>query len=261
MALAISNVCRSKIVEFEIGSRAYYDKIAKHPSWPGGGSGVTIGIGYDLGQHTRDQFMADWRGREVTSEPFAALRAVCGLKGAMAKWVIHTVDSLSVDYSDAVEVFDQTVLPRYIAMTERAFPNCDKLTPDAFGALVDLVYNRGADVTSLTDQRSEMRAIKLAMASLNLPAIPGYLRSMKRLWPNSRGLQARRDWEADIFEVAISGKPLPAIVPTAAPQVRPPINRPVLPPPKPHRADVTADELNATEMLNARELERIRRNK
>lgn len=257
MALAISNVCRSKIVEFEVGSRAYYEKVAKHPTWPGGMSGITIGIGYDLGQHTAEQFALDWAGREVTSDAFfSPLRAVCGLKGTHAKWVLHTVESLSIPYGDAVAVFDQVALPRYIAMTEKAFPNCSQLPQDAFGALVDLVYNRGPDTTSLDDRRAEMRAIKLAMTTMNVAAIPGYLRSMKRLWPGSKGLMARREWEAATFETAFKGVAAPAIVPTGEPQVRPPIvaSRPVLvKPPVVESSDSVSDE------LNERELERVRR--
>src|SRR6187455_1071363 len=34
----------------EVSSRAFYDHRCAAPTWPGLGSGVTIGVGYDLGQ-------------------------------------------------------------------------------------------------------------------------------------------------------------------------------------------------------------------
>lgn len=34
----------------EVGSRELYDRMVCRPAWPGGPSGVTIGVGYDLGQ-------------------------------------------------------------------------------------------------------------------------------------------------------------------------------------------------------------------
>ena len=38
------------ILEFEVGGgENYYNKFLKNPSWPGEQSGVTIGVGYDLG--------------------------------------------------------------------------------------------------------------------------------------------------------------------------------------------------------------------
>src|SRR5262245_27450735 len=39
----------SFIGRHEVGSRKLYDLNASRPTWPGGASGVTIGVGYDLG--------------------------------------------------------------------------------------------------------------------------------------------------------------------------------------------------------------------
>ena len=44
-----------KIIEWEIGDRAYYNKYLSHFTWPGGASGVTVGFGYDLGYTRRNK--------------------------------------------------------------------------------------------------------------------------------------------------------------------------------------------------------------
>lgn len=261
MALTISQACRDKIVEFEVGSRAYYEKYAKHPVWPGGASGVTIGIGYDLGQHTVQQFIDDWSGYTAVNA-CPELQAVCRHSGANAKWLLHTVAGISIPYDAAVAVFDKIVLPRYIAMTDRTFPNCSQLPQDAFGALVDLVFNRGGDV-GMDDRRAEMRAIKNAMLAQNISVIPSLIRSMKRLWPTNLALLGRRDWEADFFERAILlGNFVPRAPVVQGPVVRPPVTHlqtPVLPAARP-RAPAQRDLRDtSSDVLNEQELERIRR--
>jgi peptidoglycan hydrolase-like protein with peptidoglycan-binding domain len=40
------------IAREEVGGRDYYDSSCARPAWPGGDSGVTIGVGYDLGYQT-----------------------------------------------------------------------------------------------------------------------------------------------------------------------------------------------------------------
>jgi hypothetical protein len=45
-----------------------------------------------------------------------------------------------------------------------------------------------------------MRAIKADMTSKTFPDIPTQIRDMKRLWPTVRGLQIRRDLEAQLFQ-------------------------------------------------------------
>lgn len=191
---------RDKIVEFEVSTRSWYEKFAARPTWPGGASGITIGIGYDLGQHSAAEFRRDWEGTEAGKS--LDLAACCGVCGTQASWLMHTVSFMQVSYEDAVRVFDNVILPRYIDLTVKTFPNCDLLPMDAFGALVDLVYNRGTSMTG--DSRREMAAIKNAMAAGDFVAIPAYIRAMKRLWPLSTGLQARREWEAATFAEAIS---------------------------------------------------------
>lgn len=263
MGPAISQACRDKIVEFEVGSRAYYERFAKNPVWPGGMSGITIGVGYDLGQHTAAQFQADWINTYVDRVP--SLLTVCGHTGANAKWLLHTVESVVIPYDAAIDVFDRVILPRYIGMTMRAFPNCERLPQDAFGALVDLVYNRGGDTSAVDDRRAEMRAIKLAMTSMHVSAVPGYLRSMKRLWPNSKALLARREWEAATFEHAIT-QAVQDVSPIVHTSPDPAVRHPIIPSRRPSPVPVASheDEYHesddpAVDALNEEQVEKARR--
>ena len=67
----ISPEARDLVVNFEIGSRAAYDRAYKHPVWPGGASGVTIGIGYDIGHCGLDDFTRSWKDK-LPEETFEA---------------------------------------------------------------------------------------------------------------------------------------------------------------------------------------------
>ena len=51
-----------------------------------------------------------------------------------------------------------------------------------------------------------MRAIRALMASENFAGIPAQFRSMKRIWPNVKGLQSRREREAQLFEAGLRAR-------------------------------------------------------
>lgn len=58
----ISDRAFNMIVAFEVTSQAVYQAQYRHPTWPGGASGVTIGIGYDVGYVSESVLKQDWEG-------------------------------------------------------------------------------------------------------------------------------------------------------------------------------------------------------
>ena len=186
------------IIACEITSAEYYNRVECHPSWPGGDSGVTIGIGYDLGMGTEAQFREDWAGL-LPDAVMDSLAATCGVHGAVAKAMAVYRYALTIPLSAATSVFMARSIPQAIDATVRAFPGSRALPPDCFGALVSLVFNRGGSLVG--DRRREMRQIMLALPS-HPELVPDLIRSMKRLWEGQGldGLLARRDAEAELFE-------------------------------------------------------------
>ena len=171
--------------------------------WPGGKSGITLGIGYDLGYVTVDQFESDW-GEHLTANARERLKAAVGLQGLRARNRAPDFANIKIRRPDAEEVFKSRTIPRFEFLTSQAFRGYENLPPDAQGALVSLVYNRG---TSMVDKpgenrRREMRAIKDAVVAGDLQEIADQLRSMKRLWQGQGldGLIERREAEADLVE-------------------------------------------------------------
>lgn len=194
------------IIRFETGGRDYYEKVYKSgPCWPGGSSGVTIGCGYDLGYER--SFAKDWQGI-FSLEDFKRLSRAIGIRGSRARAALSGVHNISTPWDSALSVFERTSLPQAIRETVNTFPEAEAaLTPDAFGALVSLVFNRGISMDS-SDRRTEMRAIQNLLRARDLSgwklhvAIAKQLRLMKRLWkddPKSDGdLVDRRQAEADL---------------------------------------------------------------
>ena len=187
------------IVAEEVSSQAVYQAKYQHPEWPGGASGVTIGIGYDCGYSTPDVIHADWSDK-LPAPMVKCLEDVAGIHGSPARSyssALHGV--VTVPWEAAMAVFIQRDMPKWEQIVAHALPNTDKLSGDSFGALVSLAYNRGASFTLAGDRCREMRDIKALMGALQFERIPDEFRSMKRLWPNVSGLQHRRDHEAALF--------------------------------------------------------------
>jgi hypothetical protein len=187
------------IVAEEVSSQAVYQARYQHPEWPGGASGVTIGIGYDCGYSTANTIQGDW-GDKLPATMVQALQDVAGIHGSPANSHAHQLRGIvTVPWAAAMAVFIGRDMPKWERIVSQALPNTDKLAPDSFGALNSLAYNRGASFSGAGDRYREMRAIKVCMASGQFAEIPDEIRSMKRLWPAAAGLRNRRDHEAALF--------------------------------------------------------------
>jgi len=188
------------IVKFEISSEAYYNKKLKHPAWPGGASGVTIGIGYDLGYGSAAQMRRDWGGR-ISDVDLKTLEKVCRLKGkdAQAKMALQSIRAVTVPLESASQVFYLASLPDYATKCLKAYPGVAKLPADAQSALLSLVFNRGTSKSGST--RREMKAITQLIENKDLDGISDQVLSMKRLWEGKGldGLLSRRDREASLI--------------------------------------------------------------
>lgn len=188
------------IVVEEVGSRAFYDAHAAFPHFPGEASGITLGIGYDLRFHDTAELQRDW-GEALSPEAMAKLKPFVGKKGSKA--AVEALKAIRIPFTAAWKVFTAESLPKYVDKTRKAFPGFDGLPPLARGALTSLVYNRGARMDG--DGRREMRAIRDHIAADRLADVPAEFESMKRLWPNNRGLRNRRDKEAVLWRKGLAG--------------------------------------------------------
>lgn len=227
MVKLISDAARDLIVSEEVSSKATYEARYQRPEWPGGGSGITIGIGYDVGAGVRNsgQLRADW-GNRIPDSMIEVLVPCIGVTGESAARLLAGIrPSVNVPWVAAIDVFDAVDVPRWYAICVKALPNFDLLSLDCKGVLLSLAYNRGASFAKDGDRYTEMRAIKTHMIAKAFDKIPAELRAMKRLWPSQsmRGLVLRREHEARLFEqglktaVVVPSIPTPAPVPPPSP--------------------------------------------
>ena len=203
------------ILQWETGGKAYFEGVIKgRPVWPGYSSGITIGCGYDLGYHAQDEFAADWSERL----PAAAMDLLSGVIGfrtvdpgreekvARARELVDSLADIVIAWDTAVSQFDESKMPALVAAIERALPNLDRLHPHCYGALLSLVFNRGAPFRNPSPRFTEMVAIARLMEQGDAAAfaeIPAQLRSMERIWGSNSGLAKRRRGEAQLFELGL----------------------------------------------------------
>lgn len=175
--------------------------LAQPASWPGGRSGVTIGIGYDLGYVTVDRFESDWAER-LNAGIVERLTEAVGLVGLEARDHAVSLADIRIARSDAEAVFIERSIPLYEFLAAQTFPGYDRLPADAQGALVSLVFNRGCSMVDKPgeDRRKEMRAIRDAVRVGDLPRMAEQLRQMKRLCQGVDALIARREAEAQLVD-------------------------------------------------------------
>ena len=188
------------IVDEEVSGHAVYNRRYRHLTFPGVSSGPTGGIGYDFGQQNKKQVFADWNGK-LPPAMVRALQGCCGVTGQAAAGVAlslrHVVD---IPWEIALDVFSNHDVPRYMAMLRAACPGVELLSGHCQGALLSITFNRGASFNKPGPRYAEMREIRGCIKSGELAKIPALIRSMKRLWPNTKDLRDRRDHEAELFE-------------------------------------------------------------
>lgn len=193
----ISKKAIDLIIQYEVGGREVYTRKYQKPIWAGGDSGCTIGLGYDLGYVTEKQFFADWNSLNLNF--LNALKKFCGIKGEVVKGMMKgEVLNVIIPYNMAYDVFVKKSIPKYYAMTKKIYPQLDELNEDTRGALVSMVYNRGAKIDG--DSRKEMKAIVDLVAKKDYEGIAEQIENSKRLWEGKGldGLVIRRESEADL---------------------------------------------------------------
>src|SRR4051812_6130419 len=78
--------------------------------WPGGDSGITIGVGYDLGFVTEEQLDEDW-SPFLGSDEIGRLKDVIGLSGEKARQRAGDFRDIKIKRADAEQVFKERTLP------------------------------------------------------------------------------------------------------------------------------------------------------
>lgn len=189
--------CAVKLItRWEVSGEAAYNKRWSGVYWPHGQSGPTWAIGWDGGHQTRLDNARTW----AEHPDKLALIETSGVTGLRAQQRIGEWAHVRTPFPYATQVFRDASLPAYSATTRRAFgPGFVLLPPGARCALTSVVYNRGGQTAG--ERRREYREIRdVCVPAQDAACVATQIRSMKRLWPNERGLRDRRDDEARVAE-------------------------------------------------------------
>ena len=186
------------------GDKRYYNKFCSRPTYPGGDSGVTVGIGYDLGYNSSIQIRMDWEGK-VNGNLLAFMLKCVGRTGNNAKLMLTpSVKGFVIDYDTAMRVFNECTLPRFQKLAEKTYPGLNELNETTQAVIVGLIYNRGASLSG--DRRTEMAALVPAVAAKDYEEIAFQIDKMKRLWVGTTvsGLVLRREKEAQMIRESMA---------------------------------------------------------
>jgi hypothetical protein len=189
------------LLKYEVGGgKSYYEKYLSKFTWPGGASGPTIAIGVDCAYYSRAELeeIFDF----LPADQINLIQNASGKTGLSGKEYTKTLRSngITVMWEKALQIFESLTWPKFTKLAERTFPGLTELHPDAYGAIVSLVFNRGTSLRGTT--RTEMVNVKTLIPSKNYNKIANEIRSMKRLWvgKNLDGLLERRESEARLIE-------------------------------------------------------------
>jgi hypothetical protein len=186
----------SKAAEFLIK----VETVQVHPYWPGGKSGVTIGIGWDLGYHNVSELRSAWA--KLGDSTLHRLDMAAGKKGEAAQSLISQFRSINVPADVSKQVLANSLQTYYYPFVTSHFPGLTRLPAEAQVVLISLVFNRGISMghepdwslAKEVDSRWEFRELHRDAQDGDLFAIYTHLGTMKRLWEASggQGLRIRR---------------------------------------------------------------------
>lgn len=191
------------ILESEVGSEDDYNRIYIHPTDGGGGdSGVTISIGYDYGYVKQSRALLDWQA--LPQDDNHRLAATAGLSGPAARARLTGLRDISIPWQIAIDEFQVVDVPRYWQECTQAFPGFGDLRPNAQGAILSLVYNRGS--STVGPSRVDFRTLRTAIANEDYDGMAAAVRhmlvTMRAAWQSAgilQGMTTRRNKEADLI--------------------------------------------------------------
>lgn len=198
--LTISKASKDIIIYYEVGGASYYTSRLQFPTVPPGFSGITIGIGYDLGYNSRDQIQKDWGGK-LPQAQVDRLKGVAGLKQASAKAALARVKDIRIPWDTALAVYDERTVPRFAALTAKAYPGLKNMNPDIQGIILSTSFNRGTSFAG--DRRRELLWTRNDVKIGKADKLGTYQLQMRRLWPNILGLQRRYTAHAGLIEKSL----------------------------------------------------------
>lgn len=193
-AFLLSTGGRELVLDFETGGRSGYDP---RPEWPGGASGVTVGVGFDTGYYSRSVILSDWH--ELIEHDRTRLSEASGITGQRARQKARELHDIIVQWDIATRVFDNVDVAREAVNCKRAFPGFEDLRPNAQAALISLTFNRGSGLSG--SNRQEMRNIRDLVPSRDYEGIALNLRKMVHVWRGTSietGMRRRRLAEAKL---------------------------------------------------------------
>lgn len=192
---------RDKVLKQSADFLIQVESIPTHPYWPGGNSGISIGVGWDLGQHGESELRGVWSGlgaATLTKLSVAAMKT-----GKAAQSLLQDVKSIEIPRNISAAVLEESLREVYYPMILRLLPGAQLLPTEFQVVLLSVVFNRGVALghdpdwrtAKALDTRWEMRKLQGDVARGDLFAIYIRLGTMKRIWendPEQRGLPIRR---------------------------------------------------------------------
>jgi hypothetical protein len=185
-----------KAAEFLIKAEA----VPLHPYWPGGTSGVTLGVGWDTGYHSRTELRETWAA--LGTDALALLASAAGKKGRGAQAIIPQLRAIHVPRGLSIQVLNRSLNDDYYPLVVQLFPGLERLPAEAQVVFISVVFNRGPSMghdpdwstAKEVDRRFEMRRMQADVKNADMFAIYAHLGTMKRLWETAgpRGLPLRR---------------------------------------------------------------------
>ena len=168
--------------------------------WGSGVYGGQIGMGYDLGYVTREEFLEDWNGK-LSDVSLRIFSSWIGLRGRLAGVQrARDADLDPITWETAHGVFMESTIPRIARKCAAAYPGVGRLPPDAQTMMWSLVYSRG-DTTqhSGDDRKKEMAELIPAVKDRKLDVMADLFLSMRRLFTDDPGSVKRRETEAEVI--------------------------------------------------------------
>lgn len=173
-----------------------FEGLDSPPDYPGGDSGVTIGLGYDLGYESN--FEADW-SEVLDAEVLERLAKTIGLKGGEAGVAAEHLRDIRITEAQAIGVFNKRTAAVYDAQLDKIYPGWRALLPEAQIAIWSLVYDRGNSLAG--GDRIQMRAMVPMVQTGDYVGLANELIAMISIWNGSsihQDMKTRRTAESDL---------------------------------------------------------------